>query len=92
MTLNHEYKVKIGLEIHCQLTNLETKLFCNCSADYRRDPPNTHLCPVCSGQPGSLPVINGRAVEDATMVALALGSRIEALNYFYRKNYYYPLN
>ena len=85
-----EHKAKIGLEIHCQLTNLKTKLFCGCSADYRRDPPNSHLCPVCSGQPGSLPVANERAVEDATMVALALGSRIESLNYFYRKNYFYP--
>jgi aspartyl-tRNA(Asn)/glutamyl-tRNA(Gln) amidotransferase subunit B len=90
LTLDQEYKVKIGLEIHCQLTNLKTKLFCNCSADYRRDPPNTHLCPICSGQPGSLPVTNRRAIEDATMVAMALGSKIEALNYFYRKNYFYP--
>jgi aspartyl-tRNA(Asn)/glutamyl-tRNA(Gln) amidotransferase subunit B len=85
-----EYKVKIGLEIHCQLTNLRTKLFCGCSADYRRDPPNTHLCPVCFGLPGSLPVLNARAVEDAAMVALALGCEVQGLNYSYRKNYYYP--
>jgi len=88
MTL--EYKVKIGLEVHCQLTNLRTKLFCDCSADYRRDPPNTHLCPVCLGLPGSLPVLNARAIEDATMVALALGCEVRRLNYSYRKNYYYP--
>jgi len=90
MTAAMEYRVKIGLEIHCQLTNMRTKLFCNCSADYRRDPPNTHLCPVCLGLPGSLPVLNALAIEDATMVALALGCEVQRLNYSYRKNYYYP--
>ena len=90
MTAVFDHKVKIGLEIHCQLTNLRTKLFCNCSADYRRDPPNTHLCPVCLGFPGSLPVMNSHAIEDAIMVGLALDCDIERLNYAYRKNYYYP--
>jgi len=90
LTATMEYKVKIGLETHCQLTNLRTKLFCGCSADYRRDPPNTHLCPVCLGLPGSLPVLNARAVEDAAMVAFALGCEVQRLNYSYRKNYYYP--
>lgn len=90
MKATMEHEVKIGLEIHCQLTNLKTKLFCGCSADYRKDPPNTHLCPVCLGLPGSLPVLNASAVEDATMVALALGCEIQKLNYSYRKNYYYP--
>jgi aspartyl-tRNA(Asn)/glutamyl-tRNA(Gln) amidotransferase subunit B len=85
-----DYKVKIGLEMHCQLTNIKSKLFCHCSADYRRDPPNTHLCPVCLGIPGSLPVMNTHAIEDAVMVALALGCQIQRLNYPYRKNYYYP--
>jgi aspartyl-tRNA(Asn)/glutamyl-tRNA(Gln) amidotransferase subunit B len=88
--MTEEHKVKIGLEVHCQLTNLKTKLFCGCSADYRRDSPNTHLCPVCLGLPGSLPVMNARAIEDATMIALALGSEVQRLNHSYRKNYYYP--
>ena len=83
-------KVKIGLEVHCQLTVLRSKLFCGCSADYRRDPPNTHLCPVCFGLPGSLPVLNEQAIAASTMVAIALGCEIQDLNYSYRKNYYYP--
>ena len=66
--------IVIGLEVHCQLTNLRTKLFCGCSADYRGEEPNTHLCPVCLGMPGTLPVVNRRAVDDAVMVALALNS------------------
>ncbi|MCJ7608657.1 Asp-tRNA(Asn)/Glu-tRNA(Gln) amidotransferase GatCAB subunit B, partial [Candidatus Bathyarchaeota archaeon] len=82
--------LKIGLEVHCQITSLKSKLFCGCSADYRRDPPNTHLCPVCLGLPGSLPVLNEQAVAASTMVALALGCEIQNLNYPYRKNYYYP--
>jgi aspartyl-tRNA(Asn)/glutamyl-tRNA(Gln) amidotransferase subunit B len=85
-----EGKVIIGLEIHCQLTNLRTKLFCDCSADYRDDPPNTHLCPTCLGLPGSLPVVNEKAIEDAIMVALALEGGIPEHSYFHRKNYYYP--
>ncbi len=82
--------VTIGLEIHCQLTSLKTKLFCNCSADYRDKAPNTLLCPVCLGLPGSLPVLNGRAVELAAMVALALNSDVSERSLFFRKNYYYP--
>ena len=82
--------VKIGLEIHCQLTNLNTKLFCSCSADYRRKPSNTHLCPVCLGIPGSLPVGNKDAVKDAILVGLALESKIMSRLLFFRKNYFYP--
>lgn len=82
--------VVIGLEVHCQLTNLRTKLFCGCSADYRGDLPNTHLCPVCLGMPGSLPVVNRKSVDDAMMVALALKSEIAERSLFFRKNYYYP--
>ncbi len=83
-------KAVIGLEVHCQLTDLHTKLFCGCSADYRNDPPNTHLCPTCLGLPGSLPVVNKKAVDDAIMVAMALECKIPEYSYFYRKNYYYP--
>ena len=64
--------VKIGLEIHCQLTSLNTKMFCNCSSDYRGKDPNTRLCPVCTGLPGSLPVLNKRALEAAIKIGLAL--------------------
>lgn len=82
--------VKIGLEVHCQLTNLETKLFCGCPSDYRGAGPNSHVCPVCFGLPGALPVLNAEAVKDAVMVALALSSKIPRKTIFFRKNYYYP--
>ncbi|RLF15352.1 MAG: Asp-tRNA(Asn)/Glu-tRNA(Gln) amidotransferase GatCAB subunit B [Thermoprotei archaeon] len=83
-------EVRIGLEIHCQLTNLKTKLFCRCPADYRGKPPNTHVCPTCLGLPGSLPVVNRKAIEDAVKVALALNCQISRKVLFYRKNYFYP--
>jgi len=82
--------VIIGLEIHCQLTALKSKLFCTCSTDYRDKAPNTLLCPVCLGLPGSLPVLNQRVIELAVMVALALKSQISEKSFFFRKNYYYP--
>ena len=80
----------IGLEVHCQLTSLRTKLFCSCSADYRDKAPNTSLCPVCLGLPGSLPVLNKRAVELAVMVGMALNCETPSQTIFYRKNYFYP--
>ena len=79
----------IGLEVHAQLLT-RSKMFCGCSADYFAAPPNTHVCPVCLGLPGVLPVINGAAVEAATMTGLALGCTIAPLNKFDRKNYFYP--
>jgi aspartyl-tRNA(Asn)/glutamyl-tRNA(Gln) amidotransferase subunit B len=81
--------VIIGLEIHCQLTT-KTKLFCGCSTDYRNDPPNTHTCPICLGLPGSLPVLNRRAVEYALRVGKALNCTIPDEAEFARKNYFYP--
>ncbi|HZT35330.1 MAG TPA: Asp-tRNA(Asn)/Glu-tRNA(Gln) amidotransferase subunit GatB [Nitrososphaera sp.] len=83
-------QVKIGLEIHCQLTGLATKLFCSCECDYRGKPPNSNICPVCTGIPGSLPLLNSRAVEFAGVICHALGCRIPEEIWFYRKNYYYP--
>ncbi|HEV2390336.1 MAG TPA: Asp-tRNA(Asn)/Glu-tRNA(Gln) amidotransferase subunit GatB, partial [Nitrososphaerales archaeon] len=83
-------KVKIGLEVHCQLTALKTKLFCTCSSDYRSSEPNEKICPVCFGLPGTLPVLNAKAVEYATMIGLALGCTVASRSLFYRKNYFYP--
>ena len=88
--MSEKSEIIIGLETHVQLTNLKTKLFCDCSTDYRGKRPNTHTCPVCLGLPGTLPVLNGKAVEDAVMVALALNSKIQERTLFFRKNYFYP--
>jgi len=82
--------VKIGLEVHTQLTSLESKLFCRCSSDYRGKEPNSVVCPVCLGLPGSLPVLNEKAIEYAVMAALALNCKVSERMFFFRKNYYYP--
>ena len=81
---------KIGLEIHCQLTKLESKLFCSCKADYRSFEPNSNICPVCMGLPGSLPILNKKSVEKAAMLSIALGCKIPPKIGFFRKNYFYP--
>ena len=81
---------KIGLEIHCQLTKLESKLFCSCKADYRGFEPNTNICPVCVGLPGSLPRLNKKAIEKATIIAMALNCKTPQKIAFFRKNYFYP--
>src|SRR5262245_60707570 len=78
----------IGLEIHAHLLTA-TKIFCGCSTAFGA-PPNTHICPVCLGLPGALPVLNRRAVELATRAALALDCRINERSIFARKNYFYP--
>ena len=85
---NHD--VIIGLEVHIQLTNLKTKLFCSCNNNYRGAEPNSYVCPVCIGLPGSLPVINKKAVEFAARLAIALKCNINESMYFFRKNYFYP--
>lgn len=82
--------IKIGLEIHCQLTNLASKLFCACKANYREFAPNTNICPICIGLPGSLPMLNRRAVEKATMISMALNCKTPEKIAFFRKNYFYP--
>ena len=81
---------KIGLEIHCQLTKLKSKLFCSCKADYRGFEPNTNICPICVGLPGSLPLLNKKAVEKAAMIAMRLGCKVPPKIGFFRKNYFYP--
>ena len=81
---------KIGLEIHCQLTKLESKLFCSCKADYREFEPNTNVCPICMGIPGSLPLLNKNAVEKSTLIAMALDCKTPDKIAFFRKNYFYP--
>jgi len=81
---------KIGLEIHCQLTNLESKLFCSCKANYREFGINENICPICIGLPGSLPRLNQEAVKKATMIAMALNCSTPDKIAFFRKNYFYP--
>ena len=83
------YEVVIGIEVHAQL-DTKSKMFCSCSADYHNTPPNTHVCPVCMGMPGVLPVINRRAVEYTIMTGLALDCAIPERAKFDRKNYPYP--
>ncbi len=82
------YETVIGLETHAQLAT-ESKMFCSCSTKFGA-PPNTNICPICTGQPGSLPVINKKAVELAIKTALALNCKIEPSSTFERKNYFYP--
>jgi aspartyl-tRNA(Asn)/glutamyl-tRNA(Gln) amidotransferase subunit B len=84
-----DYETVIGLEVHAQLLT-KSKMYCGCSADYASTPPNTHVCPVCLGMPGVLPVINKQAVEFTIMTALALNCPVAEFTRFDRKNYPYP--
>jgi aspartyl-tRNA(Asn)/glutamyl-tRNA(Gln) amidotransferase subunit B len=84
-----KYEVVIGIETHAQLLT-HSKMFCGCSADYAAALPNTHVCPVCLGMPGVLPVINRKAVEYTIMTALALNCQISDFTKWDRKNYPYP--
>lgn len=85
-----QYEPVIGLEIHGELLT-NSKMFCSCSADYGSAPePNSNICPVCTGLPGAMPVVNKKATELAALVGLALNCSINKHNTFARKNYYYP--
>jgi len=83
-----KYEAVIGLEVHVQLLTA-SKIFCSCSTRFGA-PPNTNVCPVCLGLPGALPVLNKKAVEFATLAAMALNCRINETSIFARKNYFYP--
>ena len=84
-----DWEAVIGLEVHTELTTLETKMFCNCRLSHD-DPPNTNVCPVCLGMPGALPVPNEKAIESIVMAGLATNCQIMRHSMFYRKHYFYP--
>ena len=83
------YEAVIGIEVHCQLRTV-SKMFCSCSTDYDGAPPNSHVCPVCLGLPGALPVINRLAVEHVLTTGLAIEATTPAATRWDRKNYFYP--
>jgi aspartyl-tRNA(Asn)/glutamyl-tRNA(Gln) amidotransferase subunit B len=87
-TAVRHYETVIGIETHCELATA-TKMFCACPSAFGAA-PNTQVCPVCLGEPGSLPVVNGRAIEYAVRIGLALNCRIAERSQFHRKNYFYP--
>ena len=88
-TATERYEAVIGIEVHCQLRT-ESKMFCSCSTAYDGAPPNTHVCPVCLGLPGALPVINRRAVEHVLVTGLAIEATTPDATRWDRKNYFYP--
>ena len=85
-----QYETVIGLEVHVELAT-KTKIFCGCKTDFGAA-PNTHVCPICTGMPGSLPILNKQVVEFALRAGLALNCQINQFCKFDRKNYFYPDN
>ena len=88
--MSKQYETVIVLEVHVELAT-KTKIFCSCSTEFG-GAPNTHTCPVCTGMPGSLPVLNKQVVEYAAAVGLATNCTITQNCKFDRKNYFYPDN
>ena len=93
MSLNYDsalaiYEPTLGLEVHAEL-NTKSKMFCGCATEFGAQ-PNTQTCPVCLGLPGSLPVVNKRAIESSILIGLALNCSIAPFSRFARKNYFYP--
>ena len=84
-----QFEAVIGLETHIQL-NTKSKIFCTCKADSWGDPPNSNICPICTGQPGVLPVPNKKAIEKGLLLAAAMNAEIQPVSFFDRKNYFYP--
>lgn len=84
-----KYEAVIGLETHIQL-NTKSKIFCSCKADSWGDPPNTNICPICTGQPGVLPIPNKAVIKKGILLAAVMNSEIRPISYFDRKNYFYP--
>ena len=82
------WELVVGLEVHVEL-HTTTKMWCGCSTNFGAE-PNTNVCPVCTGQPGALPVPNERAIEDATLLGLAISGSVAERCWFHRKNYFYP--
>ncbi len=86
---NNKYQATIGLEIHAELAT-KSKMFCNCQNDPEEEKPNENICPICTGQPGTLPVINKEAVKKVLEVGVAIGAKIADFTEWDRKNYFYP--
>src|SRR5581483_9500279 len=84
-----KYIPTVGLEIHAELRT-ETKMFCDSKNDPFNSAPNTNVCPICMGHPGTLPVINKKAVEHVLRVGMAIGAELADFTEFDRKNYFYP--
>jgi aspartyl/glutamyl-tRNA(Asn/Gln) amidotransferase, B subunit len=83
-----DYEVNIGMEVHVQLTT-KSKIFCSCSNEITKE-PNTNICQICSGHPGTLPVLNEAVVKNAVLAGLSTNCNIETNSYFARKHYFYP--
>ncbi len=86
--MKDDYEVIIGLEVHAELST-NTKIYCNCTTEFGAD-PNTHCCPICTGMPGTLPVLNEKVVEYAVKMGLATNCKIARFSKQDRKNYFYP--